>query len=145
MLVLIRSDSARIMYSAVRNLDMRMADPIPTFSHLITAIRDRHPEFGYVHLVEPRISGDGDSHAGHPHDPESNDIFRALWGPRPYLTAGGYNRSSAIKTAEEKGGLIVFGRHFLSNVSTHTLFCSCSAMRTAGRAAAIRRDWKNLS
>ncbi|ETW79286.1 hypothetical protein HETIRDRAFT_453737 [Heterobasidion irregulare TC 32-1] len=95
--------------------DMRMADPIPTFSHLITAIRDRHPEFGYVHLVEPRISGDGDSHVGHPHDLESNDIFRALWGPRPYLTAGGYNRSSAIKVAEEKGGLIVFGRHFLAN------------------------------
>ena len=54
MLVLIRSDSARIMYSTVRNLDMRMTDPTPTFSHLITAIRDRHPEFGYVHLVEPR-------------------------------------------------------------------------------------------
>ncbi|KAJ7485331.1 hypothetical protein FB451DRAFT_1431206 [Mycena latifolia] len=34
-------------------LESRMADPKPTYSHLVTEIRNRHPELSYIHLLEP--------------------------------------------------------------------------------------------
>lgn len=33
---------------------MQMADPVPTFSYLLSTILAKHPEFAYVHFVEPR-------------------------------------------------------------------------------------------
>ena len=36
---------------------MRMTDPKPTFSYLVGEIAKRHPNFAYVHLVEPRVDG----------------------------------------------------------------------------------------
>lgn len=40
--------------------DMRMADPIPTFTYLITRIAELYPNFAFIHVVEPRISGNLD-------------------------------------------------------------------------------------
>ena len=94
--------------------DMRMSDPIPTFSRLVTRIRDEHPNFGYIHVVEPRLAGIADREA---QEGESNDFLREIWGPRVYIAAGGFTREDAIKTADEKGGLIAYGRYFISNVS----------------------------
>ena len=93
---------------------MRMSDPIPTFSRLVTRIRDEHPNFGYIHVVEPRLAGIADREA---QEGESNDFLREIWGPRVYIAAGGFTREDAIKTADEKGGLIAYGRYFISNVS----------------------------
>ena len=90
-----------------------MKDPIPTFSHIITAIRDRYPNFSYIHLVEPRISGPTDII---PEEGQTNEVFRKLWSPRPYLTAGGYTKDEAVKVAEEQDAIVVFGRMFISNV-----------------------------
>ncbi|KAF8493880.1 hypothetical protein BU17DRAFT_103797 [Hysterangium stoloniferum] len=56
--------------------DMRMADPIPQFTHFITSIRDAYPDFAYIHLTEPDLDRN-------PDDTGSNDPFRALWAPRP--------------------------------------------------------------
>lgn len=42
-------------------LDMRMDDPLPTFTYLVTELAARHPNLAYLHLVEPRISGDEDA------------------------------------------------------------------------------------
>ena len=39
---------------------MRMANPIPQFSHLVRAIAKAHPNLAYLHVVEPRVSGVGD-------------------------------------------------------------------------------------
>lgn len=91
-----------------------MKDPIPTFSHIITAIRDRYPDFGYIHLVEPRVSGPFSSDEL---NSKSNETLRKIWSPRAYLTAGGYTREDAIKAAEEQNTLVVFGRPYTSNVS----------------------------
>ncbi|OCH92314.1 FMN-linked oxidoreductase [Obba rivulosa] len=92
--------------------DMRMADPIPTFKHFVTCLKESYQEFAYVHLVEPRISGSAerDMMAG-----ESNDFIREVWLPRPLITAGGYTRELALQTAEKTGELIAFGRYFISN------------------------------
>lgn len=32
--------------------DMGMPDPIPTFAELVTRIRDNHPDFAYIHVIE---------------------------------------------------------------------------------------------
>jgi NADPH2 dehydrogenase len=86
------------------------------FSHLVEELRRRHPNFGYLHVIEPRVRGifDRDDRAV---KEESNDFLRAIWGGKPWISAGGFLRDSAIKQADEKGELIAFGRYFTSNVS----------------------------
>lgn len=102
---------------------MRMDDPLPTFAYLATQLRDQHPDLAYLHVVEPRIDGSKDSVvASSTH--ESNDLLREIWDADKYLSAGGYTRESGIKDADEKGGLIVYGRSFLANVS----FLNCTKL-----------------
>ncbi|KAL5505018.1 hypothetical protein ACEPAH_7681 [Sanghuangporus vaninii] len=78
---------------------MRMKHPEPTFAYLVSLIRAAYPRFSYIHIVEPRIAGWTEREAL---EGESNDFLRAIW-------------KGAIKDAEEKGDLIVFGRHYISN------------------------------
>ncbi|EIM79599.1 FMN-linked oxidoreductase [Stereum hirsutum FP-91666 SS1] len=91
---------------------MRMTDPVPTFTHLVQTIKNKHPKFGYIHAVEPRLAGIADRD---PTAEESNDFLRKIWGEGLYLAAGGFTREDAINTADTKGGLVVFGRYFISN------------------------------
>ncbi|KAF8514933.1 hypothetical protein BU17DRAFT_68141 [Hysterangium stoloniferum] len=86
---------------------MRMAHPIPQFTHFITSIRDAYPDFAYIHLIEPDFERN-------PDDTGSNDPFRALWAPRPFLSANGYTPENA-KIAANKGDIVAFGRYFISN------------------------------
>jgi NADPH2 dehydrogenase len=105
--------------------DMRMKEPIPQFAHLVGALRDAHPDLAYVHLVEPRTTGDTDADGALVHDADSNDFARDIWqagagdsgSARAYITAGGYDRAKALDVAERKGDLVGFGRNFISNVS----------------------------
>ena len=83
---------------------MGMKDPLPTFTAFVERIRDAHPNFAYIHVIEDR--------ANHP-----SDALRKVWGDRPYIAAGGFDRASAISTVDKHGGLISFGRHFIANVS----------------------------
>jgi NADPH2 dehydrogenase len=83
---------------------MGMKDPLPTFTTFVERIRDAHPDFAYIHVIEDRA-----------HD--TSDALRKVWGDRPYIAAGGFDRTSAISTVEKQGGLIAFGRHFIANVS----------------------------
>lgn len=103
----------RCLCSLRHNLDMGMKDPIPTFSYMIETIRDRYPDFGYIHLVEPRIYGAVDIEIK---QGQTNEVFRKLWGSKVYLTAGGYKKEDALKAAETDNTLVVFGRYFISNV-----------------------------
>lgn len=95
--------------------DMRMTDPIPTFSYLVTRLRDLYPDLAFVHVIEPRVSGSNNVDVVSESD--SNDFIRDIWRPRPLISAGGYTRATGIKTAEIKGDLIGYGRSFLANVS----------------------------
>ncbi|OCH85979.1 FMN-linked oxidoreductase [Obba rivulosa] len=92
--------------------EMRMDDPIPQFSHLVEQLRERHPDLAYIHLVEPRATGDHDREVI---TGESNDFIREIWGPRPIISAGGFTRETAIELAEKTGDLVAFGRAFISN------------------------------
>ena len=40
--------------------DMRMADPKPTFSYLVSELAKLHPNLSYIHVVEPRAQGNMD-------------------------------------------------------------------------------------
>ncbi|KAL1700032.1 hypothetical protein EV121DRAFT_215008 [Schizophyllum commune] len=95
--------------------DMRMKDPIPQFTHFANKIKARHPDFAYLHLVEPRVQGNMTREAADIEAHESNDFLRELWAPKPFISAGAYTREVAIKTAEEKGDIIAVGRYFISN------------------------------
>ncbi|KAI0698189.1 NADH:flavin oxidoreductase/NADH oxidase [Cerioporus squamosus] len=84
--------------------DMRMDDPVPTFTYLVTQLAACHPNLAYLHVVE------GSSRRG-----DSNDFIRTIWGPRPLISAGRYTREKALEVAEQTGQLIAFGRPFISN------------------------------
>ncbi|KAJ8469849.1 hypothetical protein ONZ45_g16751 [Pleurotus djamor] len=93
--------------------DMRMVDPRPTFSYLVSELRQRFPNLAYLHVTEPRIS-DGIAEVEFEVTDEENDFLRDIWGDRPFLSAGGYTRERALKAADD-GLLVAVGRHFLAN------------------------------
>lgn len=93
---------------------MKMDDPGPQFTYFVSALKSKHPNLAYLHLIEPRINGYKE--ATHGSSNESNDFVRAIWKPLPLIVAGGYTRESALKTAEENGDLVAFGQFYISNV-----------------------------
>jgi NADPH2 dehydrogenase len=99
---------------------MGMVDPIPTFSHIVSEIKRLHPKLAYLHLIEPRISGDSTIDYKLTGDPvQSNDFLREIWGDRPLISAGGFSREDAITLAERSpSALVSFGRTFIANVTT---------------------------
>ena len=94
-----------------------MVDPLPQFDHLVYELERRFPRLAYLHVVEPRVTGE---ETRDPNDidyyVEDNDFIRDLWAERPYIASGGVNRNIAIETIKEKGGLVAMGRLFLANV-----------------------------
>ncbi|KAE9392574.1 NADH:flavin oxidoreductase/NADH oxidase [Gymnopus androsaceus JB14] len=95
-------------------LDMRMKDPIPTYSYVIKTIKDLYPNFAYISVCEPRVVGDSTFDANI-YANDSNDFIRDIWSPKPLIVAGGFDRESAIKRADSTGDLIAFGRRYISN------------------------------
>ena len=93
---------------------MKMENPEPTFAYFVSQARERFPDLAYLHVVESRISGDADSTGDRT---DSNDFLREIWGDKAFITAGGFTPQSAAETVEAKGGLVAFGRRYISNVS----------------------------
>ncbi|KAJ7097540.1 hypothetical protein C8R44DRAFT_811591 [Mycena epipterygia] len=97
--------------------DMGMQDPIPTFAYLVSQLVNRHPEFAYIHVIEPRI--DATTLRDLVPAGWTNDIFRDIWvspqSNRRFISAGGYTRDLAVEFADKKDDIIVFGRPFISN------------------------------
>ncbi|KAH8810613.1 hypothetical protein F5884DRAFT_842710 [Xylogone sp. PMI_703] len=92
---------------------MRMADPIPQFTHLIGELRKL--KLAYLHVIEARVKGNADIDAA-----ESIDVFVEAWGnATPVIVAGGYTGASSQQTLDEKykdkDVLVAFGRNFISN------------------------------
>ncbi|KXN83313.1 putative inactive dehydrogenase EasA [Leucoagaricus sp. SymC.cos] len=95
---------------------MGMPDPIPQFSHLVSSIKQEFPDFGYIHIIEPRVAADEDYEAGIHRGRAANDFLRNIWSPKPYIASGGYNREEAIRRADERENeLVAFGRRFIAN------------------------------
>ncbi|PBK87111.1 FMN-linked oxidoreductase [Armillaria gallica] len=98
-----------------RGQGMRMEDPIPTFSHLVSRVKELHPDLAYIHVVETRVDGAADVAPEDIKEFETNDFIRKIWAPKPLISAGGYTRESGIETADGKGDLIAYGRWYISN------------------------------
>ena len=113
-------------------VDMGMPDPRPTFAYLAIALRDRHPKLAYLHVTEPRVGAVDVDVTPHPN--EDNDFLREIWNggeggeERVFISAGGYSRETALRAAEDEGGLIAFGRLYISNVRVPTLPFECSVL-----------------
>ncbi|KAH9062615.1 hypothetical protein EDB83DRAFT_2675366 [Lactarius deliciosus] len=91
---------------------MGMPDPIPTFAELVTRIRDSYPDFAYLHVIEitDLVPAPGGTVTR-----QSTKFLRDIWGSKPYIACGGYERDTAIELVEKEGGLVAFGRYFISN------------------------------
>ncbi|KAF9516714.1 hypothetical protein BS47DRAFT_1327244 [Hydnum rufescens UP504] len=94
---------------------MRMSDPIPTFTHLLTSLSTGLPNLAYISLTEPLMVGDKDIPEVTLSD--SNEPFRQIWAPRPVILGGGYSNKVdlAVQLADDKDVLVLFGRAFISN------------------------------
>jgi NADPH2 dehydrogenase len=93
---------------------MGMADPKPQFSYIVERLR-KH-KLAYIHLVEPESSE------------HNSDFLREIWEGHEgstFISSNGHDRKSAIETADNKGGLVAFGRLFIPNVSS---LCSLTAL-----------------
>ncbi|KAG2112106.1 hypothetical protein DEU56DRAFT_905472 [Suillus clintonianus] len=87
---------------------MGMADPNPQFAYLVEKLR-KH-KLAYLHVVEPTPE---ERAAG-----INSDFLRDFWKGiegSPFISTNGHTRESAIETADNKGGLIGFGRLFMPN------------------------------
>lgn len=87
-------------------IGMGMADPKPQFSYIVEQLRKHN--LAYIHVVEAMTPD------------KNNDFLRDIWGQREgstYISTSGHTRKSAIETADNKGGLVAFGRLFIPNVS----------------------------
>jgi NADPH2 dehydrogenase len=87
-----------------------MADPTPQFSYLVEKLR-KH-KLAYIHVVEPmpaEITAEKNS------DP-LRDIWKGVEGST-FISTNGHTRNSAVEMADNKGGLVGFGRLFMPNVS----------------------------
>ncbi|KAF9552221.1 NADH:flavin oxidoreductase/NADH oxidase [Agrocybe pediades] len=84
--------------------NMKMEDPIPQFSHFVSTVAHRYPDFAYLHVVETYEEG------------ESNDFLRHIWKPRPFISCTGYDAKTALERAEKGvNELVAFGKWFISN------------------------------
>ncbi|EPQ52977.1 NADH flavin oxidoreductase/NADH oxidase [Gloeophyllum trabeum ATCC 11539] len=92
---------------------MGMADPRPTFTYIIQAIKERFPRFAYIHVTEPRVMGGADREVVPAS--ESNDFVLESWLPKPLVLAGGYTRELALEVAARGNVIVAFGRHFIAN------------------------------
>jgi NADPH2 dehydrogenase len=115
---------------------MEMPDPISTFAELVTRIRDSYPDFAYIHVIEATEIGTKVSVSSRPS--VTVKCLRDIWGDRPYIANAHYERETAIEVVEKEGGLVSFGRYFISNVSviTHIL---------KKRARALSTNWSVLT
>ncbi|EEB92241.1 hypothetical protein MPER_09279 [Moniliophthora perniciosa FA553] len=92
-----------------------MDDPIPQHAYVVREIKERYPNFAFLSVVEPRVSGSQVLEQPVAAS-DSNDFLREIWKPKLLISGGGYTRESAIQQAEKyPNELIAFGRQFISN------------------------------
>lgn len=98
-----------------------MEDPYPTFTYIITQIRELYPRLGYIHFVE------GDATKG-----DSTDFARKIWSSHDgeqagsiFISCGGYTPEKAAEVVTEKGGAVAFAKSFIGNPDLVVSFRIC--------------------
>ncbi|KAH8166982.1 hypothetical protein CIB48_g1271 [Xylaria polymorpha] len=94
---------------------MGMTNPYPQFEYLVEQLKPLN--LSYLHLIEPRISGNIEADCGTGHSLES--LIRLWNNQSPIVLAGGYLLESAARAVDETWKdfdiVIAFGRYFISN------------------------------
>lgn len=90
-------------------------DDHPTYDHLVKTLAAAKDPIAYLHVIEPRMAL-GNEESAPPPD-ASLQRWRALWGGRPFIAAGGFNRERALAhcAAHPDNELVSVGRWFLAN------------------------------
>ncbi|KAK6398592.1 hypothetical protein LTR65_000144 [Meristemomyces frigidus] len=96
-------------------LSMLMHDPVPTFTHLTSGLKQL--KLGYLSLIEARMSGNEDTDVAA--DEDVGFLVKHWDNTSPVLIAGGFTPESAreavdVTYADYDVG-IIFGRVFVSN------------------------------
>lgn len=100
-------------FTDFQGMKMPTTEAEETFSFFASEIKRKHPQFAYLHLVEPRASGIYDAVPG---EHESLDFLAKIWSPSPLLIAGGHKLEDADRSAAQyENSLAVYGRYFISN------------------------------
>lgn len=91
---------------------MRMPDPIPQFSDLITRLKLLN--LAHLHLIESRVNNSEDVERA-----ETLDFALEIWGNQsPVLVAGGFKAETAKRAVDVEykdfDVATVFGRYFVS-------------------------------
>lgn len=116
---------------------MRMDDPVPTFTYLISQLAGTHSNLAYLSLVAPHVWGDSNQEL---QGEESSDFVYDIWNPRPLLLGGWTaDPAGAAREADEKGIIALFGRAFIANVRGR-LFLLVSLYDTVLNAFFIQPD-----
>ncbi|OCF54618.1 hypothetical protein L486_07750 [Kwoniella mangroviensis CBS 10435] len=104
-------------YQGMREPIGEASGPIKTFSRLHKKLYEEILDFGYIHALEPRSTGDDDQ-------PDDKLGLKNSVGPlrqivlkhgSQFNVAGGYTPASAKVHGEKYNELIAFGRSFTSN------------------------------
>lgn len=104
-------------WTTFQDMEVNEEKSLPQFKYLFEQLEKRAKEndknrLSYIHVIEPRADGISDAI---PKQWQSNDPFRNIW-TGDLIRAGGYNRETAIETAQEDDRtLIGFGRYFIAN------------------------------
>ncbi|KAJ5901920.1 NADH:flavin oxidoreductase/NADH oxidase [Penicillium taxi] len=93
---------------------MRMEDPVPQFSYLVSKLKDF--KLAYLHIIESRVNNWEDVEKV-----EGIEFLLDIWnGISPVFVAGGFTPEIARKAVDQEYAkygdvAVVFGRHFLAN------------------------------
>ncbi|TBU50573.1 NADH:flavin oxidoreductase/NADH oxidase [Dichomitus squalens] len=98
-------------WDAGRAGDMRMDDPVPTYTYFVDQLKQKYPDLAYLHVV----TGSAPLNIAPQDATVSQNFINRLWAPRPVVTTGGYDRESGLRVAEETGQLIGYSRAFSAN------------------------------
>ncbi|KAF5360282.1 hypothetical protein D9758_009149 [Tetrapyrgos nigripes] len=107
-------------WGSFQEMGMDISKTKAQFSYVVSKIKEAHPTFSYVHVLESRSKG-FDVLDKEP-EGEDNDFVRDIWtspdedeNGRRLISAGGYTRELSIEKADKKGDIIAFGRVFIAN------------------------------
>lgn len=109
----IGSDRVGIRFSPWSSFQsMRMADPVPQFSHLVRELKQY--KLAYLHIIESRVNNWTDIEKT-----EGIDFMIKIWGNQsPVFVAGGFKLDLAKNAVDneyaEYDTAVVFGRYYLS-------------------------------
>ncbi|KAL9657306.1 hypothetical protein ABK040_011526 [Willaertia magna] len=93
-------------------LEVSDSNPNTTYAEAVKELSKY--KLGYLHLVEPRVSGGLEETKNDP--VVVTKELRVLYNNGPIISAGGFKREEAINTVEEgTADMIAFGRYFISN------------------------------